>query len=431
MADVRQGLEANLQERFPQSSHFMINILLDVMERCGVVLTGSTALQVIRRLGPWDQSDIDLLLDQSHIQHEHDIILSLTRGPSPYRVRIYDVEQEPVLEVADYRRLRKYIRRIYSLEANGLPAIQVIVTNRSIRMTEDFLNTFDLTANRFAIGTAPSGEFISIEGDVDMPKLERRELHVDVLVMKLAGVRDWVRTIRRIHKYMLRGFTLTRKDHLEVLCEFAETCQLNPFRAVEFFDIVTKYEGGILPKNIISINVGDRESNVIVLSHPDGVPTFHFFTPTSRREVVAELPRRCHDMESHEEIDIGKNIVILVEGSDRVTCYPNLEMFRMSITYIRPCHTMDTELMNMLSELGKLYMGQPRLVTLQTITGPYVVPSGMLWNALKTSHYIMIKPAVAAFDKTISEVVIEGGNGVGELHCQDGSDKSVHIVVPV
>jgi hypothetical protein len=272
--------------------------------------------------------------------------------------------------------------------------------------------------------------------------LDRRQLELNPEALRTQSIQEWPRFIRRVLKYVERGFTLNERQHKILLCLLAERCQLNAGWAWSLVqpaawqvaaDIVHTLEQ--LAPTLVSVDASNPHS--FVIQHPgDSNLSFRVFSPAPEVLVVDSMPKKCHDLVMLEEQDVGvDHITVSIPSANIVTCYEN-ERHILSNTIFYPCLRMQTPdgrwVGHQLQDEGiDDWTGQPRLITINThdSENTYTVPFDILLGAVRRYSDIQILlPEIASYPFTASRDVVAGvpGSYVSGNHCQMGTNKLVY-----
>lgn len=250
-----------------------------------------------------------------------------------------------------------------------------------------------------------------------------------------------VRSAKRLHKYIGRGFVLSPKYHDAFLCFVANGLQRLYYRHIQHIRRLWEEQLEQFPA-LSSYFQLEFHRHFFVVKHPTK-PSLSF--PVFGNDVtpyeVDHLPVVCKGFVDDEQPvdDLTITIGVAEEGQlpAIVTCYDNIDQLYQASTVFYPCYKVETE--RGWEGLGLQgwgisdSTGQPRLVTIHHHDGEFTVSSSVLEHALQFSRHLIIEPTVIAeFPFTTSEDVIQGvaNSMIGGNHCQLGSKKLLYHVKP-
>lgn len=168
--------------------------LQSLLSQDEMVIAGSFPLQHL--IGEnWADSDVDLWVSDK---------IKLRKLSSYLLGRGYDLpikHRDILIEADTYSRLKRWVRRIYIFRdpTGKRPDVQAILTHEDVKLTE-LVESFDIDACCvFADGEKVVTSF-------ENTNLKQRKTSLNSNAIFEQSPYEWFRTLRRVEKYMLRGF---------------------------------------------------------------------------------------------------------------------------------------------------------------------------------------------------------------------------------
>lgn len=355
------------------------------------------------------------------------MIIELTKPPMYYNlVRILDSDQVP----KEYRRLRKTISHIAFLKHadTTLPPIQIIVMNEDFLHVEQFVDTFDMLACQGYIDDVTDMSNIKLF-IMHFPHCgqDDRDLYLNLEILSKQSLREFVRFFHRLEKYTNRGLILNQDHKIAMIRLFCMILQDDI--SGDFLYVLNNIMiGKKLGSSFIQVNV-KAHGAVYEIRDPTNalLEPINIFRPC--QDIYTDENLACYDFVDDENRIIDSGIVIIYNGIR--TCYVFLD-FDKAINRFVPC-TEALYINDGYTFTLNSYDGNPVLVTIPLANGLVTVPARQLDSCLMT--YGKVKTiqidteTYCEYPKTMSYKIIIGEDTsyVSANHCQEGSNKVVHL----
>lgn len=171
--------------------------LVEILKESGGVIAGSSVMQSLLNVS-WDNIDIDLWIP-SHEEGRLDGLqeLTLLLNRSGYTQK---VEQNTDRE--QYKRFEDYVESITTFFGGTNRCDVQIIKLRRGQNIRQMVKSFDIVASQFFF----DGVRIIEVGENSRDDLWNGTITFSKEVLKIQALPEWLRTIRRVKKYMSRGF---------------------------------------------------------------------------------------------------------------------------------------------------------------------------------------------------------------------------------
>ena len=218
-----RGYLGMLREKV-SSNGMDFDTLAQVLSETRSVIAGSFVMQVI--LGEEWRTDMDIWCNMATPSQNIALLLPFFNyfvRKLGYRFKKYNTAD---IHNSDYARLRKYVSTIvclYHPSDEILPKIQIITTHAPC---VDVISTFDLNACRVYYDpswTLPNSSMRQVGNAFDQCLSRKMAVTEEAIVEQ--SLYEWLRTLRRIIKYLRRGFDVSCKNiisHLKQLYDIGD-----------------------------------------------------------------------------------------------------------------------------------------------------------------------------------------------------------------
>jgi hypothetical protein len=389
----------------------------------GAVIAGSAVMQSVLGV-KWDNSDIDIWLPVDHVNSVKNL------GKAAHILQALPTYRMPhtitVGGTLNYERLTTFVSNIMTLKnkPTGAKTIQIMFVKTSIR---DVISSFDFIESQMYYD---GKNLLAIDNTI-MPMLLKKQLHMSKIALEMQSPHEWIRTLKRVDKYVKRGFTNLDVTEREKIIKSISS-QIDPDTLNEFikaFARVWKSKPFCSKQIIITLN-----NNRVEMRIPTEADSL-LPSPIIDQNDNTTPPQQCFDIIMYNDEDIEKyissnsndNIVIIEPSGKKAVCFSRdalQKLLKDPDTIFYPCigrngrYPVDYE-----KEMVRIYLSGFNVVV------PLSDAEAAISN---TSRIFRLYKADAEQYKTTSSrsSIASGANWIGRDHCQDGSDKQLYRLLP-
>ena len=167
---------------------------LGISNTIDVVIAGSAVMQVLLREA-WDGSDVDMWATAAAFPSIQADLVNAGYALSRH---------VPIDDSSAYVRMSATIKCIHEFTANNKPLVQVITIKGDSALNA--VEAFDITACQMYY--VPQKKLLAAASPDALDALFKRQLVFSQAALKTQAPREWIRTLKRVCKYLKRGFVI-------------------------------------------------------------------------------------------------------------------------------------------------------------------------------------------------------------------------------